>query len=54
MARPQGIKKCEDREEGAQTDNSPLQVMRMQMWADLLIAGADRNETDSPESYGGS
>lgn len=38
---------------GAQTDNSPLQVMRMQMWADLLVAGADQNETDSPESYGG-
>ena len=24
----------------------PIQVMRMQMWADLLAAGVNRNKTD--------
>ena len=31
---------------GAQVGKGPIQVSRMQMWADLLAAGVNRNKTD--------
>ena len=30
----------------AQAGNGPIQVTRMQIWADLLAAGVDRNKID--------
>ena len=31
---------------GAQTGKSPIWVMRMQIWADLLAVGVDRSKID--------